>query len=341
MKTTWIGAIALALLALACKQPPDGEPPIPLDLSLGIFILNEGNFNWGNASLDFIDGEGAHHSAIFSDSNQIPLGDVAQSIYRYNDDLYIVVNNSGAIHRVDGQSMKVVSSATGLTSPRYLAFLSPAKAYATDLYADAITIFNPASMQVTGQIPVGSWTEELLNYGGTAYVCQMGSDKLLLIDPNTDALLDSIYVGREPNSLVADKNGKLWVLCSGGINEAAPRLVRFDPDSRSVDRSFLFADTTASPSELRINPAGDQLYFLNGDLYQMPIAATNLPVSPLAPANGRQFYHLEVERLTGDLLVTDAVDYVQQGALHRYRANGEYKEMYPAGIIPGDVLVLP
>ena len=326
----------LASVALTSCEPETDGPQVNVNaFTNGVFILNEGNFLAGNASLSFYNkyNDTVTHD-VFTTVNEIPLGDVAQSMVTRGDRGYIVVNNSGKIEVVNLEDLRSVAVLTGLTSPRFMAFASNTKAYVTDLYSNAITVFNPETMTATGTIATNGWTEEIVVMDGSAYVAGAGSGYLYRINTASNQITDSVLIGEEPSSLAVDANNKLWVLTTGGWQIEQPKLVRVNPTTLAIEQTLSFPSTDSYPGNLSTNAAGDMLYYVDGGVYAVSISATALPSSPTIVG---YFYKLGIDKAAERIYATDPLDYNSNGKVYRYTMTGTPIDTLSAGLIPGNM----
>ena len=140
-------------LLTSCSESPVDTVYFDFSENKGVYIVNEGNFMYGNSSLSFYNPtEKRVYNQVFMSRNGAPLGDVAQSMYLWNGKGYVVVNNSGKIYVIDSKTAEFKGSISGLSSPRYIHIFNAQKAYVTDLYARKISIFNPETFEITGGI---------------------------------------------------------------------------------------------------------------------------------------------------------------------------------------------
>ena len=309
----------------------------------GVFIVNEGNFMYGNASLSFYDPvKRIVQNDIFYSANGLPLGDVAQSMVIQNNLGYIVINNSGKIYVINTLDGKYVGKITGLTSPRYIHFVNPDKAYITDLYAGQITIVNPKSYQIIGVIITTGHasTEQMVQWNDFLFVsCWSFDNTILVIDTRTDSIVDEIKTGKQPGGLVLDKYNKIWTLCDGGWSKNGttsriPMLQRIDPATRTIEKSFsLTAD--AKPSRLTINGRMDTLVFLNNGIWKLGVNQSILDDHPFLSTQNHLYYSLAIDPNTSELYLSDAIDYLQRGLIYRYSPLGAKIDSFKTGIIPG------
>jgi hypothetical protein len=334
-------AAVLAVAVSSCKKdeplPPTNNSPA-IAAGDGVFISNEGNFLGGNAKLSFYRfSDGSAIEDVFAPINTRPLGDVCQSMNMINSKAYIVVNNSAKIEVCTPSNMKSIGTITGFVSPRYILPVSPVKAYVSELFSNTVSIVNLSNNTRTGSFPFPGQSEAMLMIGNEVFITSLDHDKVYIVDPDTDALTDSITIAKGGNSMQLDNNGKLWVLCYGDYFTSAPGgLYRINVSTHTVEQSWPFT-TSESPTHICANSAGDTLYYLNYGVYRFPSSATAAPTVPHIAQSTQSFYGLGIRPVTGEIFVTDAVDYSQRGHVLRYSASGTLVDDELVSVIPGGV----
>lgn len=364
MKRNLLFLLVMAgLILFSCKKDepikPD-NPVIPInpvnpDTSevqhhTGLYILNEGTFTYANASLSYYDSEtDSIYNNLFYKVNGVPLGDVAQSLAMSGNDLFVVVNNTNCIYKVNASTIEYKARLDDFYSPREMFFVSPTKAYVSDLIGTCLWIVNPEDMTHTGSIEMGRTTEKMVRVGDELYVSNWSK---YYIDPNdynsfttvqvvnvtNDVLSAEIEVGKEPNTMAVDKNGHVWVLCEGRSWDEdygeQPSLWEIDPTTKSATRHLQFNSTASC---LRANDDGSYLYMIgDGDVRRYDVDGQTL-TDFCIPAEGRLFYNLAVDKELG-VFVTDAKNYVMNGSVYRYTEEGVLLGTFEAGIIPSAML---
>lgn len=345
--STVVAIIVTATALVGCMRWEYGIVEEFRETGSGLFISNEGNFQYGNASLSFYNPQTKEvKNEIFYRANAMKLGDVAQSMTIRNGIGWIVVNNSHVVFAIDTETFKEVGRIINLTSPRYIHFLSDEKAYITQLWDNRIFIVNPKRYEITGYIEIPNMTmesgstEQMVQYGKYLYVnCWSYQNRILKIDTETDKVVDELTVGIQPTSIALDCNGKLWTVTDGGFEGSpygyeAPALYRIDAESFTIEKKFGFR-LGDDPSEVQIDRAGERLYWINDDIWAMDVTADSLPARPIISSRGTIYYGLTVNPENGDIYVADAIDYSQQGMIYRYSASGELLDEFYVGIIPG------
>ena len=334
----------LAILITSCTKKA-ASPTAPTFQKPGVFIVNEGNFTTGNASLTWYQPE---KDSVTQDAfyavNKVPLGDVANYMTTYNNKGFIVVNNSGIVYVIDLNTGAFLGKISGFISPREILILNDNSAWVSDLFNKYLSVVDLKTYQVTGTIDLhGRTSESMVRIGDKVFVNNWSklnqtpaNNMVLVLDVANGTLIDSITVTREPNSMVADANNKLWVLCSGGYDNAEyPTLYQINPDSDTIEKKLTFSNKNTNPFSLGINGTGNTLWYLNDDIYKMDIHSNQLSDTPWVASGSRNFYALGVRPDKESVYVSDALDYVRNGKVYVYNTSGSLTGEFESGIIPG------
>ena len=344
----FFGYMLIGLLMVSCHKDAfweQGNTSGSFQASSGIFVLNEGNFMRGNSSLCFINNQlDSINRDVFSTINQRPLGDVAQSMSLIHGNIWVVVNNSGKIEILDPLSMLSKAKIDGLISPRYITTINDSMACVSDLLSTKISLINTKTLRLTGQIECGKSTEQMMVFGN--YLLALHWSDYGGFDNRSASLIDipelkkssEIILAKEPNSLVKDKNGDIWILCSGGYQGIEnPQLIKLDGKSFGILRRINF-EIGRSPKNLITNRSGDSLLYIDQDVFKMGIDAPDTPGTAFITRKNRLLYAMAIDPREGRLFISDALDYSRNGKVYIYSASGLLIQSLEAGIIPGNFL---
>lgn len=348
--TTVLWLFFMLLCMAACgPDPVDPVNPSQFDLGKGVFVLNEGSYTNANSTLSFYDTEkDSVLNQLFYRVNGSPIGDVGQSLCLMDGKLYIVVNNSNYIYKVDARTIYCDTTQpykldSVFNSPRYMLPVAPDKAYVSDLVSKTLWIINPRDMSLCGGVRMDKPTETMVQVGRELFVSNYSryyandiqNNTVQVVDIDNDVKVATIEVGYEPNGMVVDQNGMVWVLCEGDVNDldVPSTLWKIDPNMR---RSYLMRTFEDKALNLAIDPTGRYLYYLHGgDVHRSSIDTPDTEDAFCIPAEGRMFYKIAVNPSNGELYVSDAKNYLVNGTVYRYTGDGLLLSSFNAGICPG------
>lgn len=343
LKTTFLFfALTAVLIMSSCTK--DDDTTVKGAYSDGIFIVNEGPFQNGTGTITFFDPDSnLVKQDVFEVVNGKPLGNIAQSMTIYNGKAYIVVNNGGKVEVVNSATFKSEGTITNLINPSQFLVIDDKKAYVSD-WVGHVAVVDINLNSITKIIPAGTGPDVMLKSGSYVYVANSGglsSDSTVtVIDFLTDNVVKTIKVGDVPTGMVADGNGRIWVMSKGlGFNgwpqagDTPGKLIRIDPVSLAVDYTYDFTSSETHPEKLVINKQKSMLYFLyNSGIYRFNITTLNAVPEQIV---WRSFYSLGYENKTGYLYASDVKNYVSDGIVLRLKADdGSVVDSIQAGIIP-------
>ncbi len=328
--------VFIALIMSSCEILRD-DPELPFPEGHGAFILNEGNYLAGNGSLSFYSFETKEiYDNLFSARNERPLGDIPTFMAVEGDRAFIIVNNSGTVEVIDLNTMESLGTITGIVSPRQMV-IRDRKAYVSSLMSDLIYIVDIDNLVVTGTVDIGCNSEALVISGNRLFAANWsGGDKITVVNLTENSVETEINTGLEPESMVLDRNNRLWILCTGGyMNEEIPRIMKINALTLAVEDEFEFRTVSDNPSSLIVNSGGDTLYYIDEGVRRMTVTTDALPENAFIGTGGRLFYKLAASPWNGMIMVTDAIDWQQKGDLLIYNRNGALVDTEQCGIIPG------
>lgn len=346
--STILLTVAAASLISACRKDKI-ESSTPDEK--GIYVLNQGNFNANNSSLTFYSLTNKTTVADqFAASNAgSGLGDTGNDVKIYGSKMYIVMNVSSTIEIVNAKtakSIKQIKMVDGSTArePRYVVF-NKNKAFVSS-YDGTVAVIDTATLNVDKYIKVGRNPEQMVIAHGKLYVANSGGldfanpDKTVsVVDLTTLTETKKITVPVNPVTIAADGFGDVYVIAYNNIDYTTT-LTTIDNTTDVVKSIKPFDAGYATPFVVN----GDFAYYAS-DLSKVKVfnVRTETTASENFITDGTVLttpYAIAVDATTGELFVTDALNYKLNGVLYAFDKSGKKEYSAPTGIIPGSIAFL-
>ncbi len=344
MKKLFIALAPILLLIASCNKE---GPSITTPAVKGVYVTNEGNFNFGNGEISFYDPSTQQVSNnLFKNINHYNLGDVVQSMYIKDSTGYIVVNNSSKIEVVKIPSLQHIRTITiPNSSPRYFLPVNDSTAYITDLYAGKIHVVNYVTgSPVTDITGVATWTEHLCMVNNKVVVEERNlsgstpfTGSVVAINPVGNTVIQHYnFAGSNTDGLVTDYLGRVWIgMDADTTHQLTARLYCLNTDM-TINKTIVL-NTGHTVSNLAVNGGGTKIYYFDTNgVNALAVSDTIAPASALIPAGNRNLYGLGINPANDDIYLSDALDYVQPSNIYRYDKNAVLIQSFSAGIISGN-----
>lgn len=253
MKKTAYLLLCIVTMATSCDDMRDFEPKretINTVENHNMFILSEGLFNLNNSTLALYDFEKKQLTTdFFLQQNKRGLGDTANSMIRYGNKLYIIVNVSSQVEVLDLTTGKVIEQIPMFDDnkvarqPRY-ALAHHGKVYVTS-FDGTLAKIDTTTLHIEALVRCGRNPEGLCLANGKIYVANSGG----LDFPNYDNTLSVIDIERmqeirkipieiNPYKVYSDTEGDVYVSSRGNYGDKAYAFQRIDSQIDTVIQNF-------------------------------------------------------------------------------------------------------
>ena len=347
------------------------DVPDPDTSIRGFYLVNEGNMGSNKCTLDYFDYfTGLYARNFYAERNPNvikELGDVGNDIGIYGSKLYVVVNCSHKVEVLDSRTGTRLGQ-VNIPNCRYVRFYR-GKAYVSsyvgpvlidpDAPKGAVYEVDTTSLKVTRKVSVGYQPEEMEIVDDYMYVANSGGYRVPNYDNTVSVIqmvdfkqVQQIPVGINLHRLKKDRYNKLWVTSRGDYQSRPSRM--YVLDKRRGYNQMIVTDTLPfGVSNMVIR--GDSLYFYSTEwnnytqsntiTYGIVNVRTKQLVSNNFITDGTEKeitipYGIAVHPETGDILVTDAKNYVSSGTLYCFDRLGRKKWSVRTGDIPAHITFL-
>lgn len=338
-------ALSSSFISCSDEYVPGWDEGSKVELpQLRAFILNAGTSNQNNSSLTFYDPAGKIDMIgdIFYTQNGKKLGELAQDIIEYNDNLYITMYGSNYIVKMNGAGVEQCrySFTEEQGQPRFMV-AEEGKIYVT-LYSGNVARLDAATLKFEKMVKVGKNPECIIEENGKLYCVNSGwgtDNRLSIIDLHSFNQAEQVEIFQNPEKII-ECNDRIFIQGYGGndyLNYPYP-VVEFNPVTKQYKEIGKGTHIAAQGNILYVIHSNtnwstyetvNTFYSYNAANEQVNNVSflKNMPAE-LASASVSLFV---IDSATGDMYIGVTHYSSGNGDVYRFKSDGTFVEKFVSG----------
>jgi hypothetical protein len=328
----YCSVLLLIFSLFACQREvigPQASQPGEISDSRRVLIINEGNFQQGNASIGYYNSlTNSYSGGIYARQNGSPIGDVLESVYYENDKFYAILNGSNRVLICDSSCL-FERSFEALGTPRYMA-LAGDRIYLSDLYKSEIGIYDGRTLDL----------QQVLNINKPAFALKSWQDKIIVAagkelrvyDPQLpDSIKNTISLPAAVKAILDDGRSKLIIVDNNR------NVYRWESPQDSL---ITIGTLSENSNKFMIDYRHDEFYSLAGsEIFVYSFFANSLVPERSFTHAATNVYGMTCDSIEEQLYIMDPEAFVAPSSIYIYDRLGALKDQFSAGFISNGTLI--
>lgn len=315
-----------------------------------VIILNEGTWQHNNASLTFYNTSSeVLHTNYFNEITNRNLGDVANDMIYAKPNLFIAVNGSNTLEKLNLNTKKSTQlpivhfqSKKG-RSPRQLSLNNSSGNLFLSNFDGTVNEVDTASVVIKSTMRVGKNPEGLSVFQNKLFVSNSGG----LDFPNYDSTvsviqfdpivsLDTITVGLNPSTIIKSNDGMLYIQCNGDYDKTPSEVSVLNPITHTIENKLAL--------NFQIHhQINDSLFFYDKTSKEIHLfdlrSQSTLKDFSFDVSFIETLTAISIEPKSKTIFVAEGYNYVSRGKVYAFSFEGDELAQFDAGIIPSKIIL--
>lgn len=192
-----------------------------------------------------------------SNATSVMLGNIPNDVLVMGNNLYVINSGYNTLQEIDRNALQTLREIPlqGCVNPYSVSRIDDQRLAVTGLISNNLAVIELPSGNLTLTRNFGLGLQSVTRHGNRIYVLSTGfawpnygDGYLYALDAASYEILDSLFVGTNPQSIAFDSQNRAHVVCTGNYADIAGSVVVLDPSSRTTIATLPLGGTPAAIS---------------------------------------------------------------------------------------------